>query len=144
MALTRSRCISRTVLASGLRIEALIVGVDHSKADTSYYYPGVAAWSLIEINIGIICACLPTLKPIVDRLFPQLLHDTRRNPAARGNQKPPDHHGRPSPVAASSPLQDVEAKHATFRTSLDALSTPSPKRQGDNGKTACAGEQVFD
>lgn len=28
---------------------------------------GAAVWSSIEINVGIICACLPTLKALVNR-----------------------------------------------------------------------------
>ena len=32
----------------------------------------VSIWSTIEINIGIICACMPTLRLILVRLFPFL------------------------------------------------------------------------
>lgn len=31
-------------------------------------------WSAIEINIGLICACLPLLRPLVTKWFPNLLH----------------------------------------------------------------------
>ena len=27
-------------------------------------------WSAVEVNVGIICACIPTLKPLVSRVFP--------------------------------------------------------------------------
>ena len=30
-------------------------------------------WSAIEVNVGIICACIPTLKPLVLRISPHLL-----------------------------------------------------------------------
>jgi hypothetical protein len=30
-------------------------------------------WSAIEVNVGIICACIPTLKPLISHLSPQLL-----------------------------------------------------------------------
>ena len=73
---------SSTCLASGLRIRALNLGVKHTEFDTSYFYPEVAAWSSLEINVGIICACLPTLKPIVDKMFPGLLHDPARRMGA--------------------------------------------------------------
>ena len=32
-----------------------------------------AAWSTVESNVGIICASLPTLKPLISRLFPHFL-----------------------------------------------------------------------
>lgn len=38
--------------------------LDHSLA--------VSLWSAVECNTGIICACLPTLRPAIVRLFPAL------------------------------------------------------------------------
>jgi hypothetical protein len=32
----------------------------------------VAWWSTMEVNIGIICTCLPTIRLILKRMFPQL------------------------------------------------------------------------
>jgi hypothetical protein len=73
------------------------LGVKHSEFDTSYFYPEVAAWSSLEINVGIICACLPTLKPIVDKMFPGLLHDPARRrmggSSANGNRNIYDRDG---------------------------------------------------
>jgi len=37
-----------------------------------------AIWSAVEVNLGIICACLPTLKPLVSRCFPHLLLSNRK------------------------------------------------------------------
>lgn len=34
---------------------------------------GAASWSAIECNTGIICACLPTLKPLLSKIVPGLL-----------------------------------------------------------------------
>ncbi|KAK1594576.1 CFEM domain-containing protein [Colletotrichum navitas] len=38
---------------------------------------GVAVWSTVEINVGIICACLPAVRVILVRLFPKILGSTR-------------------------------------------------------------------
>ena len=46
-----------------------------------------AIWSNIEANVGIICACLPTIKPIISRVFPHLLGSTR----SRGGTHPSHH-----------------------------------------------------
>lgn len=32
-----------------------------------------ASWSAVECNVGIICACLPTLRPLISRIMPRLL-----------------------------------------------------------------------
>jgi len=33
-------------------------------------------WSVIEVNVGIICACVPSLKPLVARILPRMIRDT--------------------------------------------------------------------
>lgn len=33
--------------------------------DLTYTYKDVYLWSLVEINVGLVCACLPSLRPIV-------------------------------------------------------------------------------
>lgn len=30
-------------------------------------------WSIVELNVGILCACLPTLRPLIMKLAPGLL-----------------------------------------------------------------------
>lgn len=32
-------------------------------------------WSAVEVNVGMACACIPTLKPLVLKLLPAMLHD---------------------------------------------------------------------
>ena len=31
-------------------------------------------WSAVEVNVGIICACVPTLKPLISRILPRLIY----------------------------------------------------------------------
>ncbi|KAJ5501538.1 Major facilitator superfamily domain general substrate transporter [Penicillium expansum] len=33
-------------------------------------------WSVVEVNVSIICGCVPSLKPLVTRLVPKLIRDT--------------------------------------------------------------------
>ncbi|KAL2866196.1 uncharacterized protein BJX67DRAFT_382013 [Aspergillus lucknowensis] len=39
----------------------------------------IATWSQIELNMGIICSCLPPLQPLVTRVFPRLLNSASRS-----------------------------------------------------------------
>lgn len=50
--------------------------VAHS-TDYTWDNVGAAAWSSVELTVGITCACLPTLKPVVNYFFPKLLHSRR-------------------------------------------------------------------
>lgn len=38
----------------------------------------MSQWSTIEVNVGIICACMPTLRLILLRMFPVLSSTTRK------------------------------------------------------------------
>ncbi|KAL0935433.1 CFEM domain-containing protein [Colletotrichum truncatum] len=42
----------------------------------------VATWSTVEINTGIICACMPSIRIILVAFFPKLLGTTRRGTSA--------------------------------------------------------------
>lgn len=56
-------------LVSILRLHALVV-LSHHPEDRSYYSAAAAYWSSIEINLGIVCTCLPALKPLIVRMIP--------------------------------------------------------------------------
>ncbi|KAF2652475.1 MFS monosaccharide transporter-like protein [Lophiostoma macrostomum CBS 122681] len=43
--------------------------------DFSWYASLSFMWSAIEINVGIMCACVPALKPVISRFLPQWIHD---------------------------------------------------------------------
>ncbi|KAI9054553.1 hypothetical protein LZ554_001709 [Drepanopeziza brunnea f. sp. 'monogermtubi'] len=63
-------------IVSALRLQRLYV-VSTSE-DLSYDNTGTAIWSAVELNTAIVCACLPSMKPVVSRLFPRLLSTTNR------------------------------------------------------------------
>jgi len=50
----------------------------YKSVDISYDLLGPVLWSSIEVNTGIICACLPTLKPLLNLISPWLLHSSSR------------------------------------------------------------------
>lgn len=43
------------------------------RSDTTYDVAIVAYWGAVEVNLPIICACLTTIRPLLNRLFPGLL-----------------------------------------------------------------------
>ncbi|KAF2826496.1 hypothetical protein CC86DRAFT_351203 [Ophiobolus disseminans] len=56
-------------VVSILRLNALVVFTSHPE-DPVYYSAATAYWSAIEINLGIVCASLPALKPLVVKIIP--------------------------------------------------------------------------
>ncbi|KAJ5608302.1 hypothetical protein N7537_004921 [Penicillium hordei] len=47
--------------------------------DFSWYASLSFMWSVVEVNLSIICGCVPSLKPLVTRLVPKLIRDTNDN-----------------------------------------------------------------
>jgi hypothetical protein len=58
-----------TCIISILRLQSLLVFLQTT--DFSYHNPLAAIWSSLEVNTGITCSCLPTLKAMVARWFPR-------------------------------------------------------------------------
>ncbi|KAH7350484.1 hypothetical protein BKA66DRAFT_516356 [Pyrenochaeta sp. MPI-SDFR-AT-0127] len=81
-------------IVSILRLQSL-VAISNS-LDPTYDNPPAATWSSVETNVGIICSCLPLLRPLVNRWLPggfsshkRSAHNTPRTYATIGSN-----HGR--------------------------------------------------
>lgn len=73
------------VIISILRLPSLI-DLWKSK-DTSYQNPMVMIWSCVEINVGIICSCLPTLRCLFPKIFKAATgYATGRSGRSEGSQ----------------------------------------------------------
>ncbi|KAF9692270.1 hypothetical protein EKO04_009802 [Ascochyta lentis] len=71
-------------LVSCIRLQSL-VAVSNS-SDPTYDNPSAAAWSSVESSVGIICSCLPLLRPLVTRWLPDVLPSYKRS--FKSKQKP--------------------------------------------------------
>ncbi|KAJ6789406.1 hypothetical protein PWT90_03636 [Aphanocladium album] len=55
-------------------------------ADFAYNASLSLMWSVVEVNLGIICACIPTLKPLILKLLPSMLYDPNRTRTTPGSK----------------------------------------------------------
>jgi hypothetical protein len=60
---------NRVCIISCLRLHSLVVLSQHEE-DTAYYFGPPIYWASIEMNLAIICACVPTLKPLLIQIVP--------------------------------------------------------------------------
>ncbi|KAF2689367.1 hypothetical protein K458DRAFT_462316 [Lentithecium fluviatile CBS 122367] len=60
-----------TCAVSLIRISTLNKGINTT--DPFWDNSPAAYWSVIELNCGILCACLPTLRPLIQKIVPHLL-----------------------------------------------------------------------
>lgn len=70
--------------------------------DVTYESPLSALWSNVELNVGILCSCLPTLRSCMTRLFPRLFPAT-----------PSSNHGVPTETKPDS--SGYDSKRATIQ-----------------------------
>ncbi|KAL1959711.1 hypothetical protein VTO42DRAFT_1297 [Malbranchea cinnamomea] len=108
-----------TVTMSILRLHALYViseSTDWTKDNV-----GAAMWSMIELNTGIMCACLPILKPLITRFFPKALGSTGRST-----------HGQPdSTMGHYSRQTNKYARTLQSHNSFYLAETTKPARRND-------------
>ena len=88
--------------------------------DTTWYGTATAYWSAIEVNLAIICASTPALKPLIIKIIPRLA--TQRYGSATGDRK--DTKDRKSFI-------ELKGKTSQTRTSedMEALAQPKPTLQ---------------
>ncbi|GES65655.1 integral membrane protein [Aspergillus terreus] len=87
--------------------------------DPTFDNVDAASWSAIECNTGIICACLPTLRPLVSRVIPHLLSTLSASgrtaygnaPLSRG-QAPTYWNGTGTVSTTVTAMDDMEYGHA--------------------------------
>lgn len=70
-------------------------------------------WTVIEMNVSIVCACLPMVRPLIVKVFPKIM------PRSGGNQK-----------YESSPTDGSKS----FMTGLSQASTKNERLDGCGGK----------
>ncbi|OKL58978.1 hypothetical protein UA08_05757 [Talaromyces atroroseus] len=72
--------------------------VDNSKAnqDFSWYGAFTFMWSAVEVNTGIICACIPSMKPLAARLLPRMIKGS--------SDTSPHSHSSTTNTAAARPI----------------------------------------
>lgn len=86
-----------------------------SRGDFSWIASLSFMWSAIEVHVGIICACVPGVKPLVAKVFPNLLGRIKHNSElTRGSGSGPEDPNwtgtRPSCHYASPPVSPVHAR----------------------------------
>lgn len=114
-------------MVSILRLQSLYV-ISRAK-DVTWANPLAAIWSSVEINTGILCSCLPTLRSCVARLFPKLLGSLRGSPNnSGGDQKQEPNASGGSNSEHSKDLTNSQTTSSMAGNKQNRLSAASLKR----------------
>jgi len=90
-----------------LRLHA--VQIISNSSDTTHDNVAAAYWSSVELNTGIICACMPTIRPIIAKIFPTWLGTAPRRSAADTTPPYQSHQGgaRSIQLTTSSTIDEM-------------------------------------
>jgi len=94
--------------------------------DFSWYASLSFMWSAVEVDVGIICACVPALKPLASRVIPSILRDTS-NP----NEVSQSQYVKPAPVDLN---QNMENRISSPPRSPLRATPPRPDGTEDDGE----------
>ena len=93
-----------------------------SKAeDVTWENPLAAIWSNVEVNTGILCSCLPTLRSIVTRVFPRLLGTFRSAGSGDEAKQGPNDHTPSGSGSETQPQHSMGSTGGRSKMSFDAL-----------------------
>ncbi|KAF7554798.1 hypothetical protein G7Z17_g2671 [Cylindrodendrum hubeiense] len=124
-------------VVSIIRLQYIIsLGSSHN---ATYDQLDISVWSTIEINVGIMCTCLPAIRIMLVRFFPVLrstIRDTRKSSNYKDNSRPRTKLSSRDDSKAI-PENGIELKR-TFRvqyTEGDEARLVSPRDMGSRGFT---------
>ncbi|MCJ1431924.1 hypothetical protein MMC27_001280 [Xylographa pallens] len=113
--------------------------------DFSWYASLSFMWSAIEVHTGIICACVPALKPLAARIIPSILRDTSDpNDTSQLDydqssppqlKTSPNIAGQLSPNSPLGPLPRALQGNEEDMDMMDFLTTPETLRSTKNLQT---------
>jgi len=109
--------VASVCIMSILRLHSLYVIANST--DVTWDNVGAATWSAVELNTAIVCACLPTLKPLINIVAPRLLGST--NGTNRGSRyRPHSHLPAGYQEFSSASLSDRRKNASTYRAEVVA------------------------
>ena len=88
--------------------------------DFAYNASIALMWSAVEVNVGIICACIPTLKPLVTRILPSMIMDHSKTGSGTDKDKG---------VSFSSHVRDDDMPHQIESIEVPTGVQPQPQAQ---------------
>ena len=99
---------------------------------------GAASWSAIECNVGIICACLPTLRPLVSRILPCTNWSYNRSVDSYNmpSRQTPTYSKRADDVESGVVMTDTNKLIAQIYKSCGDTGGQSPPRDGNGMEEA--------
>lgn len=105
-------------------------GLENERGDFSWIASLSFMWSAVEVHVGIICACVPGVKPLAAKIFPNLLGRFKVHSRYYGPGDAQWANSSPRNTTTTPPNSPMHARHPTASRKdgemdiIDFLSTP--------------------
>lgn len=100
---------------------------------------GAATWSVLECNVGIVCCCMPYVRYLLNRVFPNCFGGTFFSSGGKRGQK---YHTMTSTTAATSGTGDGTSKLQQQTTNAKATTDGEAAGNGDRADGRKCGSRV--
>ncbi|KAL1656297.1 hypothetical protein SLS61_000759 [Didymella pomorum] len=130
-------------IASICRLHALYI-LTHTN-DITWDNPGTAIWSAIELNIGILCASLPTLRAFFIRIWPKAFlssYNSRRNNADTGNGTKGQYYNMEGSIMVKKTVAVQSTRDLGDEDQISSESSSQPGRVESSCVTASSQEEL--
>ncbi|OAQ67640.1 hypothetical protein VFPPC_15712 [Pochonia chlamydosporia 170] len=101
-----------------------LLSLDLTDPDVTWNFVAVGVWSIVEGNIAIVCACLPFLKPIINKISFGLLYLT---PISFNNLRPSKDSGSSAHQKDIFRTWGVDKSHGTSTTHVKSHNHDGPE-----------------
>lgn len=91
-----------------------------SSSNLTWDYWGISMWSSVELAVGMICACMPSMRLILVRIAPKIFDSTLKNPSKYYYAKKSTNAGRKWTDVGTEESQNDKTKNNKSRTSWAA------------------------
>lgn len=113
-------------------------------ADATYVISGAMYWSVIELNIGILAASIPSMKPIASRYAPRLLGSSYNRSSNKGSSYLKSSSGFKSPGMGRSKVGTMELQSMERGDGFGLQSGGNRTEIGKGGGGIAVGKSILD
>ncbi|KAL4889070.1 major facilitator superfamily domain-containing protein [Aspergillus ambiguus] len=125
IAYLQNAATSRQIALRGIHLQ------DKEGDDINWYASLSFMWSVVEVNVSVMCACVPSLKPLVARIIPKMIRDTDDS-SRTAPDRPADPPDLPEMVEPVSPTTTAAAPELPPRAHNHAGKSPDQSGSGSS------------
>ncbi|CAH0003447.1 unnamed protein product [Clonostachys byssicola] len=118
-----------------------VINLDLTNVDITWNFASVGTWTIVEGNVAILCACLPFLKPIINKItYGRFGSTADKSVNTKGSSKP----GQPRQASGAWGMDKNYGSSTTYVRSNKTDERPFTRLDGDESDQGTSGRSNTD